>query len=383
MKILIVDHNAVDALSQSVYRWLAEAGDVHVRVIVPAFWHNNYQIVRGGAIKGSDRYAVVALPVWFPRRTHRLVYSGLAGQIREFQPDILYINAEPENFQTLQCAFEKKLSEDSALVFSTWRNIDYTAAGSPYKFPFLHSFAERKVLRCADHGIAFTREALPIFSRLAFTQMTYIPPEIDTTVFTPERGARTRNRGEFTVGFAGRLTKLKGVDSLLEAASQLPPTFKLLIIGGGPESDTLRGQSSSLGLDSRLRWHDPVPRAEMPNLFAQMDVLVLPSRTGVHWKEQFGRVIIEAMACGIPVIGSNSGSIPEVVGSAGLIFPEGNARALRDAILSLRDDERLREQCRQRGLARVASEYALPVVAPKYHLLLGSVAKSRVRSLDV
>jgi len=91
----------------------------------------------------------------------------------------------------------------------------------------------------------------------------------------------------------------------------------------------------------------------MPAQYAAMDVLTLPSRTCPNWKEQFGRVLIEAMACGVPVVGSDSGAIPSVIGDAGLVFPEGNAVALRDHLAALRDDVALRRSLGERGRQRV------------------------------
>jgi glycosyltransferase involved in cell wall biosynthesis len=93
----------------------------------------------------------------------------------------------------------------------------------------------------------------------------------------------------------------------------------------------------------------------MPRVLGGFDVLVLPSRSTPSWVEQFGRVLVEAMACGVPVIGSSSGEIPHVIGDAGLVFPEGDVEALRGqlAMLAASPEERRRlgELGRQRALA--------------------------------
>jgi glycosyltransferase involved in cell wall biosynthesis len=94
-----------------------------------------------------------------------------------------------------------------------------------------------------------------------------------------------------------------------------------------------------------------------------LDVLVLPARTRPNWKEQFGRMLIEGMACGVPVVGSRSGAIPEVIGQAGLTFAEGDVEALRACLASLIAHPRLREQLIAAGRERVLSYYTQAQVA--------------------
>jgi glycosyltransferase involved in cell wall biosynthesis len=185
------------------------------------------------------------------------------------------------------------------------------------------------------------------------------------------------------VGYAGRLQALKGIDLLLDAIAGLPAGFRLTVVGAGPEEAALRRRCASLGLDDRVVWCQPVPRGGMPEVLNEMDVLVLPSRTGQHWKEQFGRVLVEAMACGVPVIGSDSGAIPALIGEAGLVVPESDVQGLRDALLNLRNDPRLRQRYILKGLSRVSGEYAVPVVADLYCRMIRSVMAGSSHSLDI
>jgi glycosyltransferase involved in cell wall biosynthesis len=383
MRILVLDHNAVDTLSQSLYRHMSSDGEITVRILVPDRWFDNYRMTHAVPSQASGGCEVIPLSVWFPTRTHRLLYRGIARQIREFRPDVFYVNAEPENFQTLQCALLSGRHTGVRFLFSTWRNIDYSGGVFPYRFSRLHAFAERFVLRRADHAVAFVAEALGIFSRLGFDRLTWIPPEVDTAVFTPSLTGKSDRGGVFTVGYAGRLHPLKGVDLLLDAIAGLPADFRLVVVGAGPEEARLRTRCTSLGLENRVTWRPPVPRGRMPELLNEMDVLVLPSRTGRYWKEQFGRVLVEAMACGIPVIGSDSGAIPAVIGDAGQVVPESDVPALRDALLKLRNDPLLRQEYIRKGLSRVSQRYAVPVVASRYLRLMRSVAGGSARSLDI
>jgi glycosyltransferase involved in cell wall biosynthesis len=101
----------------------------------------------------------------------------------------------------------------------------------------------------------------------------------------------------------------------------------------------------------------------LPHYFSGLDVLVLPSVSRSNWKEQFGRVLIEAMACDVITIGARSGAIPEVIGDAGLIFTEGNVEELRAHLQRLIDDIDLREELRHKGRQRVTANYTQAAIA--------------------
>jgi glycosyltransferase involved in cell wall biosynthesis len=103
----------------------------------------------------------------------------------------------------------------------------------------------------------------------------------------------------------------------------------------------------------------------MPDYLRQMDALVLSSRTLPGWKEQFGRVLIEAMSCTVPVVGSDSGEIPNVVGPAGLLFPEGDIGALRAHLLELMQSPQRRQELGRLGRERVLQQFTQTQVAAR------------------
>ena len=119
---------------------------------------------------------------------------------------------------------------------------------------------------------------------------------------------------------------------LLQALGPLGSDYVLVCIGGGPQEAAIRQMAQSLGVEKQLRLLPPMPAAELAGHVAAMDVLALPSHTEQFWKEQYGRVLVEAMAAGVPVIGSDSGAIPYVIGDARRVFAEGNIAGICRAV---------------------------------------------------
>ncbi|HZQ16269.1 MAG TPA: glycosyltransferase [Gaiellaceae bacterium] len=185
----------------------------------------------------------------------------------------------------------------------------------------------------------------------------------------PPGPARARAAGTgLRIGFAGRLVPEKGVDVLVRALAALPGAT-LAVAGDGPERGRLQELARELGLDGRLELLGVLEDADIWPFYRALDCLALPSRTTPRWKEQLGAVLIEAMACGVPVVGSDSGSIPEVIGDAGLVVREGDADAFADAFRRLADAS-LRERLGANGRARYAEHFSIDAYAGKLMRLL-------------
>src|SRR6185436_20491679 len=176
-----------------------------------------------------------------------------------------------------------------------------------------------------------------------------------------------RDPGEtLTIGFVGRMLPGKGLNLLSEALGLLASEkWNLLVVGDGSERASFESSLAGRDLRARARFTGAVSYEHVPELFKQIDLLVMPTETTERIREQFGRVLVEAMAACIPVIGSTCGAIPEVIADAGLIFPEGDAKALAEAIRRMLSDPELRERCAVVGKARVEENYSWDVVAQK------------------
>jgi glycosyltransferase involved in cell wall biosynthesis len=173
----------------------------------------------------------------------------------------------------------------------------------------------------------------------------------------------------------------KGLNVLAAALAKMSAeAWRLLVVGDGPEREGFERRLSESGLRDRAEFTGAINFALVPEYFHQIDLLVIPTETTKRIREQFGRVIVEAMASGVPVIGSTCGAIPEVIGDAGLVFPEGDADALACVLRRSLSDEALRERMSLAGLARV-EQYSWERVAENTYELYQQVLRTRTESI--
>ena len=202
--------------------------------------------------------------------------------------------------------------------------------------------------------------------------MSVIGLGVDVERFAPRIGDRVD--GPFRVGYVGRLEERKGVHVVLQALAELPATIELDLHGSGPHEAELRRIVDELGLSDRVRFNGFSHHEQLPAVYRRFDVLVVPSQTTDNWVEQFGRVAVEAMASGVPVLASNSGSLPEVVGDAGIIVPEADSPSWAKAIDSLAANPDDARRLSAAGVAR-ARTYEWNAVAADHGALYERVLR--------
>jgi len=347
---------------------ISAADDVVIRYVRPARWKDELlSVEQPSQVKGSLQQ--VGLPmIGRPNDPHRAVYATLDFGMLRFRPHIIHAEEEPDSLSALQIIVARQLfAPEARLVLHTWQNIERP------RRPWVR-VVQNLNLRAADGILCANHEAQAILHRRQYRGRTWVLPAVgvDTRVFRPCENRESRH--DFCVGYVGRLVPEKGLDTLLKAARMLEmPNVTLRIIGDGPYRADLQRCIAELGLNERVQLESALPPEQVARVMCQMDALVLPSRTTSVWKEQFGRVLVEAMACGIPVVGSDSGAIPEVIGDAGLIFPEGDARALADCLRQIADSPALRRQLAMRGRQRVATHYSQDQIADKTLLVYREV----------
>jgi glycosyltransferase involved in cell wall biosynthesis len=361
MRVLMISKACVVGAYQKKLEELARLPKIELTVVVPPYWRDERGVIELER-QHTDGYELVVETMALNGHFHLHFYPGLGKQMRRAQPDIVHIDEEPYNLATSQAMWLARQVGARTLFFS-WQNIL-----RHYPLPF--RFLERYVLSHADHAITGNQESARVWELKGYRGPISVIPQfgIDPDSLKPVSGPSRRRAGRgFVVGYAGRLVEEKGVDTLLEALSGLEGTWRAYILGSGPARKALRDQARHLGLADRVSFDDQIPSSQMPAYYRQLDVLVVPSRTRPNWKEQFGRVLVEAMACGVPVIGSDSGEIPQVIGDAGLVFPEGQADALRERLTKLLRDPELYTELARKGRKRVLARYTQAQVAIQTH----------------
>lgn len=365
MKVLIVYHAGAMENARRIYQALVQTGVIELTVIVPQRLKVDQVYAPTGWLcaqrEGDDGYRLIPVPLRDPLNYGQGFESEPLGQvIKQIRPQIIHVVDEATSGYLFQVVWQRLIaSPRSKVLFYGFDNLLIRHSWKSY-------LAWKLTWVQMAGGVTANSEALEILKRAGFPlglPLRRIFWGIPTDVFKPMDQVALRKRLGLDcihiVGFVGRLVREKGLGWLLAAFKRLPSQVHCLIIGSGPMREEVKCWSEHVDLVGRVHLYDARRYEEMPTYLNCMDVLAVPSLTTQHWKEQYGRVIAEAMACGVPVVGSDSGAIPEVMGSAGLIVPEGNVSALMEALQTAIFDKERRAYLTNEGLRRVDQELSV------------------------
>jgi glycosyltransferase involved in cell wall biosynthesis len=345
--VLTIAHNAVAASNRARTEALRALG-VEVTLLTPPWWFEEGARIPA---KPSGSNWRVGRTLFTGNGTRHVYLTGLIHAVRK-RPDVIDLYEEPFSLVALQTLLLRdRLAPDAALVF-------YSAVNVERRWRWPYRAIERLVLRRADAAHAPNADVPRILKARGFGDkpVAVIPLGVDVAKFAEAEPMPLPTIGSPRIGFIGRFEPVKGLDVLLDAATRLITTAELVVAGDGPLRDGLQGHA--------VHVLPAVTYDQVPSLLKALDVLVLPSVTilPLH-REQFGRVLAEAMAAGVAVIGSSSGAIPEVIGDAGLVVPERDPLALAQAIDSVLSRPDVRQRLVERGRQRAASRFDWSCVA--------------------
>jgi glycosyltransferase involved in cell wall biosynthesis len=358
MRVLMISKALVAGTSQRKLEELAKCPDVELTLVTPAYWRSD-----DGSKQQLERlyttgYRMIVTPLAFNGHFHLHYYPRLSSIMREVRPEVVHIDEEPYNFATFQAMRLAHQYKAQALFFA-FQNL-YRVYPPPFRQIELYNY------RHAATAIAGNQDAADVLRQKGYRGSIHIIRQfgIDPQIYRRDEPRPARDpEAPFILGYVGRLVEQKGLPTLIEALSLLPEQCRIVLVGYGPMRNTLEEQAQRLGVADRVVFKGGVPTYQVPQEMQAMDALVLPSLSRPNWTEQFGRVLIEAMACETPVIGSGSGEIPIVIADAGLVFPEGNAQALAACVQQLLDDPALATQLAQKGRQRVLDNYTQEQIA--------------------
>lgn len=305
-------------------------------------------------VRPDELFEVEGARTFFSKHIQAFAYDPrpIVSALRRHRPHIIDLDHEPYSVPAAEIIWLRdRFSPGTRIVMQTAQNI-------LKKYPFPFSFMERRAFEAVDGAYMCSDTVREVLEAKGFDKpLTLAPFGVDTEMFRP-RPQRLRDGMPFTVGYVGRLLPEKGLTTLTDALGRLKhENWRLMVVGDGPERESVEARLRELGILDRATFAGAVPYEHTPRYFHWMDALVIPTLTTGRIREQFGRVIVEAMACGIPVIGSTCGAIPEVIGDAGMIFPEGDAEALAEAIERLLKDELLGRRLAAYGFERVRENF--------------------------
>jgi len=355
MRVVILSKACIVGQYQTKLEAIAKQSDIELTVVVPPFWRDERGVL---ALERAHTtgYTLLVEPMRFNGQFHLHYYPTFDRIVKQIRPHVVHIDEEPYNLATF-LAMRAARRVNAKTLFFTWQNL-------LRRYPPPFAWMESYVLHHADYAIAGNTAARQVLRAKKYRGVLKVIPQfgVDPDLFHPITPSSNRH-STFRIGYIGRLVEEKGCAVLLDAVARLDCNWELRLLGSGPYQANLESHARLLGITSRVHFDAPIPSTAMPAYYPQLDVLVLPSLTRPNWQEQFGRVLIEAMACAVPVIGSSCGEIPNVIGDAGLIFPEGDASILHEQLALLRDHPAARIELGRRGRERVLERFTQARVA--------------------
>lgn len=370
VRVLTISKPYVASAYRNKLQALAACGDLEVGLICPPAWGAQaYEPDPPGA---RPPFWTRQVPIALNGKNHLHVYKGLSEAVRAFRPDVVNVEEEHYSIVTLQ-AFRAALAVGAKPLFYTWQNIF-----KRYPPPF--SLIERYVFAHAAAGVAGNHEAEEVLRRKGYRGVIREIPQmgVEVAAFAPAsedpalRTAAKRALGldpeRFYAAFLGRVVTEKGLSDLLHAFARTAALkeARALIVGDGPHKAALEAEARALGVEAQIIFRAGVPSREVAPYLRAVDALCLPSWTRPNWKEQFGRILVEAMAAEAVPVGSSSGEIPRVIADAGLVHREGDAAELGAALARLITEPGLAAALRAKGRVRVRAHYSNELVAGRF-----------------
>lgn len=370
MNLLVVSHPCVTPVNQQFFVEVQEATGWEVSILGPSNWIDDYGKVRSLEPSKEFNGCITSIPVLLSGNIPLHIYkSTIVQHLKSIRPDAVYVHNEPYAASTAQILLAvKALGKKSTFGFYSAQNINK-------KYPPPFSWTEKWVYRSSSFAFPCSETVRDTLYAKGYSGVAPLMPlGIDPQLYQ-DREDDSINKAlkrpeEFLFGYVGRITEEKGLHTLITALAslcdQLP--WRLALVGDGPQVPALKSLIQDFGVEDRVSWLGYVPHTDTPKYLSSFDALVLLSETQPNWKEQFGRVIVEALSCGTPVIGTNSGEIPFLIErtKGGIVVEEGDPKSCAEGLIKIATDDELRQSLSENGSTFVRKHYTHSHLANKF-----------------
>lgn len=362
-RLLTVAHSYCVALNRRLADEMAKAGRDRweVTAVAPTFMHGDLRPIPL-ELREDENSLLEAVPAYLTKYLHVMFYGRRLRKLLRQPWDLVHCWEEPFNLAGAQVAWWTP----KRIPFVFW-----TAQNLPKRYPPPFSVFERYCVDRCRGWLACGQSVVETLMPRGYAARPHrvLPLGVDMSRFRPDAEVRRRTRlslnwleqGPCVVGYLGRFVPEKGLGLLMSALDDVRSPWRGLFLGSGRMEGELRRWALRYG--DRVRILTDVTHDQVAQYLNAMDLLCAPSQTTRIWREQQGRMLVEAFATGIPVIASTSGEIPHVVSEAGVLIPERNQDRWSLAIDELIEDAAARAELSGRGLARAKAVYDWPVIA--------------------
>lgn len=332
---------------------------IDMEVITPPRWREAEVEVKA---EPDEYFSVRTARTFLSKHIQLFAYDPrpIIEVFRRHKPHLIDMNHEPYSVPCAEILTLRRLFAPQAHV------VMQTAQNIVKKYPQPFSIMEKRAFREVSAAYMCSETVREVLEIKGFDKPMQIAPfGVDLGLFKP---VERRANETFTVGYIGRLLPAKGLHVLIDALGKIKEeNWRLLVVGDGAEKAANERRAAEHGFSDRCEFTGAIPYNETPAYFQKLDVLVVPTITTKNIREQFGRVIVEAMACRVPVVGSTCGAIPEVIADAGIVVEENNPTELAAQLRRLINDRKLQEKLANAGRERVEKHYTWERVAEQIY----------------
>jgi glycosyltransferase involved in cell wall biosynthesis len=366
-KLLVVGHTYIAPINQDKWIVFAELyPEVEVTVLFPHTWPDTMFTLKGMASQPRANCSFIPFKAFFIGNEVRYGYYpfALCKLLKKFQPDCIYVEQGDNAFSYFQIITLAKIFVPRArCAFFTWVNWEHQWSR---KYRLLWSPIEKFNRYFSSGAVAGNHDAKELLLKKGFKREILVAPQLGVAV----SDVVIKKQNTKKIFFVGRLTAEKGVFHLLHSFLNLSkdfPLYELHFVGSGPCESLLKEIAQK---NQRVFFHGSVGHYQVFEYLSEAAIFVLPSYDIPTWREQFGHVLIEAMALKVPVIGTDGGEIAHVIGDAGLVARQNDVDSLEHCLRTLMADEKLQEKFGQMGYNRVQSNFSHQMIAQKTYEFL-------------